>query len=132
MATGSSMVPSKRRRPPQRGQASTESAFRLPLGAVTGVFLRVGDGFRLVAMHSGDQTVGLPPSPEYAPIDPAANFPSRVFLGRRMLHIPDWSGIDLPVHDRAVYEGMGVRSSLMLPMLREGNCIGVLFVARAR
>jgi len=111
--------------------AIAESAFRLLSGAVAGVLRREGDGFRLMAMHSGDQTVGLPPSPDYVPIDPAANFPSRVFLGKTMLHIPDWTAIELPVHERGVYESMGIRSSLMLPLLREGDCVGVLFVGRA-
>ncbi len=111
--------------------AIAESAFRLLSGAVAGVLRREGDGYRLMAMHSGSQAVGLPPNPEYVPIDPAANFPSRVFLGKTMLHIPDWTAIELPVHERGVYESMGVRSSLMLPLLRESECVGVLFVARA-
>jgi two-component system, NtrC family, sensor kinase len=111
--------------------AIAESAFRLLSGIVAGVLRREGDGFRLMAMHSGNQTVGLPPSPEYVPIDPAANFPSRVFVGKTMLHIPDWSAIELPVHERGVYESMGMRWSVMLPLLREGDCVGVLFVGRA-
>jgi GAF domain-containing protein len=111
--------------------AIARSAFRLLSGTATGVLLRVGDGYRLVAMHFGDQAVGLPPNPEYAPIDPAANFPSRVFVSKAMLHIPDWSAIELPPHERGVYEGLGVRSSLMLPLLREDECIGVLFVSRS-
>jgi GAF domain-containing protein len=111
--------------------AIAESAFRLLSGAVTAVLRRVGDGFRVMATHSRDQTVGMPPNPDYVPIDPAANFPSRVFLGKTMLHIPDWTAIELPVHERAVYERMGVRSSLMLPLLRDADCVGVLVVARA-
>src|SRR5262249_48887508 len=98
--------------------------------AVAAVLRQVGDGFRLMAIHSGDHPVGMPPNPEYVPIDPVANFPSRVFLNRTMLHIPDWSAIELPAHERRVYESMGVRSSLMLPLLREGNCVGVLLVGR--
>jgi signal transduction histidine kinase/putative methionine-R-sulfoxide reductase with GAF domain len=111
--------------------AIAESAFRLLSGAVTAVLRRVGDGFRVMATHSRDRTVGMPPNPDYVPIDPAANFPSRVFLGKTMLHIPDWTAIELPVHERAVYERMGVRSSLMLPLLRDADCVGVLVVARA-
>src|SRR5262249_45643150 len=99
--------------------AIAESAFRLLSGAVAGVLRRVGNGFSLAAMHSGNQDVSLPPSPEYVPIDPAANFPSRVFVGKTMLHIPDWTAVDLPVHERDVYERMGIRSSLMLPLLQK-------------
>ena len=35
-----------------------------------------------------------------APIDPAANFPSRAMVGKKTLHLPDWSLIDLPEHER--------------------------------
>jgi GAF domain-containing protein len=47
-----------------------------------------------------------------------------------MLHIPDWSAIELPVHERGVFESIGVRSSLLLPMIRGDECIGVLFISR--
>ena len=107
------------------------SAFRLLSSAFAAVLRRTGDGFSVAAKHSSDQPVLARPNPESVPIDPAANFPSRVFLGKQMLHIPDWLAVELPVHERSVYERSGVRSSLMLPLLREGECIGVLVVARA-
>ncbi len=77
---------------------------------------------------------GVPPdSPErMLTVDPAANFPSRVIVSKAMLHIPDWQAIDLPVHERAVQARRGINSSLMLPLLRQDECIGVLAVARAK
>ena len=34
------------------------------------------------------------------PIDPSANFPSRAILDKKLLHLPDWSLIDMPEHER--------------------------------
>jgi GAF domain-containing protein/CheY-like chemotaxis protein/tetratricopeptide (TPR) repeat protein len=64
------------------------------------------------------------------PVDPAANFPSRVIVSKAMLHIPDWRAIDLPEHEREVRARRGINSSLMLPLLRKDECIGVLALAR--
>ncbi len=64
------------------------------------------------------------------PVDPAANFPSRVILSKKMLHIPDWSAIDVPVHEQRVRELAGISASLMLPLMRQNECIGVLALAR--
>ena len=63
-------------------------------------------------------------------VDPDANFPSRVILSKSILHLPDWQAIDLPEHERRIQESHGVRSSLLLPLLREGECIGVLALVR--
>ena len=38
--------------------------------------------------------------PTNLPIDRSANFPSRAILDKKMLHLPDWSLIDLPEHER--------------------------------
>ncbi len=75
---------------------------------------------------------GVRPSRKAAatPIDPVANFPSRVLLGKTMLHIPDWTAIELPVHEQRVHEATGVNASLVLPLLRQGECIGALVLAR--
>ena len=61
-------------------------------------------------------------------IDPNANFPSRAIVGKQLLHLPDWSLIDLPEHERQIHERIGVNSALYLPLLREGDCIGLLTV----
>jgi GAF domain-containing protein len=60
------------------------------------------------------------------PIDPDANFPSRVIVEKKMLHLPDWSRVELPEHERRIQATIGVHSALLLPLLREHECIGVL------
>ena len=66
------------------------------------------------------------------PVDPDANFPSRVIVTKTMLHVPDWSAVDLPEQQQGVYDRLGVRSSLMLPLLRADECIGVLALGRVK
>ena len=66
------------------------------------------------------------------PVDPGANFPSRVVVDKQALHLPDWATIELPEYERGVHESGGVNASLMLPLLRADECIGVLALARAR
>jgi GAF domain-containing protein len=66
------------------------------------------------------------------PIDPSANFPSRAILDKKMLHLPDWSLIDLPEHERNIHQMVGVNSALYLPLLREGECIGLLTLVGKR
>ena len=74
-----------------------------------------------------DVTVTAP-----VPIDPDANLPSRAILARKDLYLPDLSKIELPAFERNARNLRGIRSSLLLPMLREGQCIGVLAVASKR
>ena len=66
------------------------------------------------------------------PVDPDANFPSRVIASKTILHLPDWSVIDLPKEQQRVYDKLGVRSSLYLPLLRDDECIGVLALGRVK
>ena len=66
------------------------------------------------------------PGPANLPIDPDANFPSRAIVEKKILHLPDWSLIDLPEHERRIHEIFGVNSALYLPLLRDGECIGLL------
>src|ERR1700761_2228817 len=66
------------------------------------------------------------------PIDPDANFPSRAMAGKKMLHIPDYSQIELPPHEREIQRIIGVQASLFLPLLRDNECIGVLAVIDRR
>ena len=79
---------------------------------------------------AGGPVQGLP-TPRI-PIDPVGNFPSRVILGKQMLHLPDWMAIDLPEQERRIHDSGGVNASLMLPLMRQDTCIGVLSVLRAR
>ncbi|MGO9846433.1 MAG: GAF domain-containing protein, partial [Methylocella sp.] len=66
------------------------------------------------------------------PIDPDANFPSRAIVEKKTLHLPDWSLLDPPAYERWVRETFGVVSSLYLPLLCAGECIGLLVLAGKR
>jgi GAF domain-containing protein/CheY-like chemotaxis protein len=70
--------------------------------------------------------------PSNVPVDSAANFPSRAIADKTMLHLPDWSAIELPEHEARIRAILGVNSALYLPLLREGECIGLLVLARKR
>ena len=66
------------------------------------------------------------------PIDPEANFPSRSMTSKTLLHLPDWSLIDLPSHEAARRERMGIESALYLPLLRGDFCMGLLVLINKR
>jgi GAF domain-containing protein/CheY-like chemotaxis protein len=94
------------------------------------VMRRDGDTFSAVAAATPEGPLdGLPSG---LPIDPRLNFPSRVIVERQMLHLPDWSTIDLPDFERAISEKFGIQSALYLPMLREGECVGLLSFANRK
>jgi two-component system, NtrC family, sensor kinase len=57
-----------------------------------------------------------------APIDPAANFPSRAILEKQTLYHPDWSVIELPDRERHLRETYGIGCSLFLPLSRMRGC----------
>ena len=77
---------------------------------------------------------GLLTVPHLAPvaIDTDANFPSRVIVTGKNLHLPDWSAVELPEYERMVHETLGINSALYLPLLREGKCVGLLGIAGKR
>ena len=70
--------------------------------------------------------------PTNFPIDPSANFPSRAIVDKKTLHLPDWSLIDLPEHELKIRKRFGTNSALYLPLLRGGNCIGLLTLVGKR
>ncbi|HEX4234166.1 MAG TPA: GAF domain-containing protein [Caldimonas sp.] len=111
-------------------EAIASSVYQMLGRCFTGVLRRAGEGFRLVAMFDGERSVSVP-SADFVPLDPVANFPSRVFTSGEMLHIPDWTAIELPPHEQRVRASLGVAASLMLPLMRENECIAVLFIGRA-
>jgi GAF domain-containing protein/CheY-like chemotaxis protein len=113
-------------------EAIAASAYKLLGRCITGVLRRTGDSFRLVAMYEGETLVRVPAEAAFVPLDPEANFPSRVFATGQMLHIPDWSAIELTPHEDRVRASLKVESSLMLPLMRGTECIAVLFIGRER
>ena len=58
-------------------------------------------------------------------------FVGRAALEGRPLQIADLSGLDLDVHQRVLFD-TGWRSMVAVPMLREGQIVGVLVVRRLR
>ena len=97
------------------------------LGCDRAFFLRCdGTTYSRVAMATPE---GLLAAPGNEPIDPNANFPSRAIVEKKTLHLPDWSLVDLPEHERFIHESFGVNSALYLPLLREAECIGLLVLA---
>jgi GAF domain-containing protein len=71
---------------------------------------------------------GLAPNlaPGKYPVDAAASFPARAILGKAVLYLPDWSLSDMPEHQRRIQTVYGINASLHLPLMREGECIGLL------
>ncbi len=65
-------------------------------------------------------------------VDPTDNLPSRAIVAKRMLHVPDWSKMELSEHQRKVQAQLGVNAGLYLPLLKEGECVGLLMLARQR
>ncbi len=69
--------------------------------------------------------------PDQYPVNPSADFPSRAIASKAMVHLPDWSLIDLPAIESQVRDILGAQSSLYLPFLRDSECVGLLaFVSR--
>ena len=110
-------------------EAIVRNALRLLDTSFAFVLLRDGDVYRFGAF-TGDLPPGAGELPATVPVDPDGNFPSRVMLDRKTLHIPDWDAITLPQHEQAVRRILGVRATLMLPMLRDQTCIGTLAVGQ--
>ncbi len=66
------------------------------------------------------------------PIEPGAGFPSRAIVEKKTLHVPDFSLTELPEIDRRVHETYDINSGLFLPLLRAGECIGLLALGGKR
>ena len=91
--------------------------------------IRQGDMLSQIAVANREGLVAKPAEVSVA-IDPAGNFPSRVVVSRKMMHIPDWDVIDLPPLERTVRERVGMRSTIMLPLVHGDNCEGTLNLFR--
>ncbi|MHB2165691.1 sensor histidine kinase [Alsobacter sp. R-9] len=95
------------------------------------VLLREGDSFYSAAIMTPKGLV-TELSRKRVPIDVEANFPSRALVQKQVLHIPDWSLIALPEHERRVQAELGVRSALYLPLMRGNECLGLLALVGSR
>ncbi|WP_223428363.1 GAF domain-containing protein [Tateyamaria pelophila] len=102
---------------------------RLVDAEMVGAMIATDTEFKVVARAMTDGIVELKGDPRF-PIDPDSNFPARVLRSKSVLHIPDWDAADLPDFEQQTYENYGVRSSLILPLMRGDKCLGVLAYAR--
>ena len=96
---------------------------------MTFVMLSDADSYAPVAGATPDGPIGAL-GPERLAIDPAQNFPSRALTSRTHLHLPDWTAIDLPDHERLIHEKFGIVCALYVPMLRGAETFGLLVFAR--
>ena len=107
------------------------TALRLLGCDMAAVALCTGNTYRTPALAT---SAGLTPDMggTTRPIDPQVDFPSQVFVSKAMLHLPDWSVIELPAYEHSVRSRQGIEASLMLPLLRGGECIGAIVMARRK
>ncbi|MEO5771155.1 MAG: GAF domain-containing protein, partial [Burkholderiaceae bacterium] len=105
------------------------STARRLLGCYRTSFLR-REGEVLVSMRHATAGGVAPGMVDRIPLDSAHNFPARALVSRVLLHIPDWSATELPAHEQTIHRLTGCRSSLMLPLLRGQEGLGVLIFQR--
>jgi len=105
-------------------EAIVASAVKLLVCDSAFVMRREGNTFSVVAAATSDGP--LTDLPSNVPIDPRLNFPSRAMVEKKMLHLPDWSAIELPEFQRAVGEKFGIQAALLLPMVRDDESVGLL------
>ncbi len=113
-------------------EAIVRSAVRLCQAPFATVFRL--DGERLaMAAHQGalnDATLELLREAFARPVD-RQTVAGWAILDRRVVHLPDClEGPDVPAVGREAARRQGVRSMLSVPMLREGQAIGAITVAR--
>jgi GAF domain-containing protein len=107
-----------------------KSGLRLFGGLNVAILLRREKEF-ILAGYSGPGMEDLPEQIRTAPLDPEKNFPSRAILEGKVLNVTDWKGADVPEHERVVAQSFGIKSGLMVPLLRQGEGIGAIAVMRA-
>jgi len=110
-------------------EAIVNSTQRLIAGKSTVLLLRRDPQF-VVAAYAGPAIPDLPEEVRVAPLDRDKNFPSRAILDGKVVHVPDWEGEDVPEHERVVGKAFGIKSGLLVPLLREGEGIGAIAVTR--
>ncbi len=111
--------------------------------AIVGTAVKhLGCDLALVQTVSGDtyspQAMATPagqtpvPGAQRMPVDPDANFPSRAIRSKAMLHVSDWSAVELPPHEQIRHQQLGLNSALYMPLLRGDDCVGVLVLGSKR
>jgi GAF domain-containing protein/anti-sigma regulatory factor (Ser/Thr protein kinase) len=103
------------------------SAVRLCDGLFSALFQFDGEFIHHGAQHNFDPKT----LDEVLPTRPSRTFmPGRAILERAVVHMPDVE-LDPEFRYQSVSRAIGFRSGLWVPMLREGNPIGVISVTRA-
>jgi PAS domain S-box-containing protein len=106
------------------------SAVRLCGGVFSALFRFDGELIHQVAQHNFtpealEEVRRLYPAPPSR-----AHGSARAILERAVVHIPDVE-LDAEYRHRELSRAVGLRSGLFVPMLRDGNPVGVIMVARA-
>jgi GAF domain-containing protein/anti-sigma regulatory factor (Ser/Thr protein kinase) len=109
--------------------AIVEATQRLIAGQRAVILLRREGYFSAVA-KSGGGLERIPQNVRNVPLDRDKNFPSRAILDGEVVHIPDWQADDVPEFEKNVGKAYGVNSGVIVPLLRQGEGIGALAVAR--
>jgi len=91
------------------------------------IFLRDGNTYRIAARHG--MTAEFEEYARQHPISPGRNtVTGRVALESRVVHIPDV--LADPEYNYGAQPLGGYRALLGVPLLREGNCIGIMAISR--
>jgi GAF domain-containing protein len=109
--------------------AIVEATQRLIAGKRAGILVRQGDKFVATAFTFA-RFERIPEEVRVVPLDREKNFPSRAILDGEVVHIPDWEADDVPEFEKQVAKFYGVKSGLIVPLMRKGEGIGALAVAR--
>jgi signal transduction histidine kinase/HAMP domain-containing protein len=109
--------------------AIVEATHRLVRGKNAILLLRRGSEIA-VAGYSGPGFEKVPGEVRTVPLDRHRNFPSKAILDAQVVHCPDFDADDVPEFERGVGRAYGVRAALIVPLLRKGEGIGALGVAR--
>ena len=112
-------------------EAIAETGVRLVSSDLAVVMLSGPADFEVVARATGEGLAKLEGDQRF-PLDPdpTSSFPAQVRHSREVLHLPDWSTLDLPPFEQVTYDRYGIRASLTLPLMNGQDCVGVLAFGR--
>jgi GAF domain-containing protein/anti-sigma regulatory factor (Ser/Thr protein kinase) len=109
-----------------------ESAVRLCGGLLSGVYRFDGELIHFVAQHNWTAE-GLDTAGSVYPRPPSRDTQvATAILDRSVVHIPDFDAPGVPAVSLPLARALGYRSILVTPMLRDGDPIGAIAVARAQ
>ena len=89
-----------------------------------------GNGFRSRAHATADGLMDLSHT-EDQPIDVTQNLVSRALITHEIQQFEDWGKVDLPPFDQHSHDSYGIRASLDVPLMRGGECLGILGFLRS-